>query len=933
MMAAAIAMMPGSASAAPITWGAVSVFNDATDVNANGLPITVAAGANWAGTVNGVTFTDEQPGTLSGFDFDYYAVGTFMNDTGSSPEANAFDALVGATSYDAATTTITLLGLTNGQAYRLQCFIVDDRGAYHTRTQNFGDLDGGTPSVSIVRGNTGTLTSGNTIYGDFTADADGIQEFTVIGTDTMLTGYVLTTNSTLNVTLNSPANNQTYLSGTSISATAAVASGTAPHTVKFFTRSLPGGSFAQAGGDLTTPPYTLDLGALTDGSYEIYATVTDSEGPADTATSATHTFTVAPPVDMDVRAGELKSLGWGMFICWSFSTFSGVEWTAGVTDVDFFSATDCDTDQWVRTAKEAGMGYILFLTKHHDGFCLWDTQTTERKVTNAPLGRDVLAELKQSCDKYGIKLALYFSEGEFDDNSTYHPGGYTPEMKRAQLKELLTQYGPIEYIWFDHAAGTGGVNHVDTVIWCHQWQPGTLIGFNFGDPAGEISLRERGGPGPLGDPGFLLAEFTYPILPDHVGGADWFYSLPIHDNLCHPAEKLYSDYLGALEYGNIFSINVGPDYNGRLRDIDVATLRQVGAMIQNPPIPPLSEDKPAQASSVWGPGYEAGKAVDGDTSTRWGAAPESRSGWVEVDLQEEATVGRAVVMEIGYPRTQVFAIEYKSGATWQPIVTGTTLAACKLLDFSPVTARYWRLNILQAIEVPTIEEFQLLPPEFAASTASSSQINLTWGANGANSTGFVIERSLTAGTGFAVVGNVGVNATSWSDTNVVPGTTYYYSVSATSPADHTPYTMQASATAWTVLEAWRKTQWGSITNTGNAEDTADPDADSLSNLIEFAIGTDPQVAAQPGPRLSSSLVTVSAARRMSLTFARRNTAAGITYVVETSRDLSAWSANAIQLGAPADNGDGTETVTFYDPSSVSPGEQHRFIRLRVTSNP
>jgi len=61
----------------------------------------------------------------------------------------------------------------------------------------------------------------------------------------------------------------------------------------------------------------------------------------------------------------------------------------------------------------------------------------------------------------------------------------------------------------------------------------------------------------------------------------WFYSLPKHDNLCHPAEKLYADYLGAVQYENIFSINVGPDYEGRLRDIDNKTLRQVGDMIRS----------------------------------------------------------------------------------------------------------------------------------------------------------------------------------------------------------------------------------------------------------------------------------------------------------------------------------------------------------------
>ena len=264
------------------------------------------------------------------------------------------------------------------------------------------------------------------------------------------------------------------------------------------------------------------------------------------------------PVDMSKRAEELKNLKWGMFICWSFSTFSGKEWTPGIKDISFFRATEVDTDQWAKTAKEAEMGYILFLTKHHDGFCLWDTKTTDRKVTKAPLGRDVLKLLRKSCDKYGIKLALYFSEGEFKDHKDYHPGGYTPEMKKAQLKELLTQYGPIEYIWFDHAQTDGGLNHEETTRWCKQFQPGCFIGYNHGQLSGDIRIGERGRPSALSDAsgggygakekqgygGYLAAEFTYPILPAHHGGADWFYSLPAHDSLCQPAEKLYKDTSG-----------------------------------------------------------------------------------------------------------------------------------------------------------------------------------------------------------------------------------------------------------------------------------------------------------------------------------------------------------------------------------------------------
>lgn len=305
----------------------------------------------------------------------------------------------------------------------------------------------------------------------------------------------------------------------------------------------------------------------------------------------------------DVRAKQIQDLGWGMFVCWSFSTFYGQEWTPTQDkDASYFKATGCDTDQWCRTAKEAGMGYILFLAKHHDGFCLWDTATTEKKVTNSPLGIDVLAELRKSCDKYGIKLALYFSEGDWNwpgaadgKGAKGFSGGQNAEMKKAQLKELLTGYGPIEFWWMDHAAGNGGLGHQDTVDWVHQFQPNSFVGFNHGEPAGRLCLRERGTPGKLGDAnatkynkdaegsykGYLIAEFTYPILPKHRGGADWFYSLPKHDNLCHPASKLFADYQGAQKFGNIFSINIGPNYEGKLREIDVKTLSEVGKMIRD----------------------------------------------------------------------------------------------------------------------------------------------------------------------------------------------------------------------------------------------------------------------------------------------------------------------------------------------------------------
>ncbi|MDR3229455.1 MAG: alpha-L-fucosidase [Puniceicoccales bacterium] len=452
------------------------------------------------------------------------------------------------------------------------------------------------------------------------------------------------------------------------------------------------------------------------------------------------------PAFITHRARELQSLRWGMFICWSFSTFSGKEWTPGIKSIDLFRATSVDTDQWARTAKEAGMGYILFLTKHHDGFCLWDTATTERKVTRAPLGRDVLAELRKSCDKYGIKLALYFSEGEWDwpkpSPKTPHAqlpdgeypgagGGFNAEMKKAQLKELLTRYGPIEYIWFDHAIGNGGLSHADTTAWCKQFQPGCFIGYNHGKQAtADIRLGEMGKPGPLTDdsaagphfrhgrdvairPRFLLAEFTYPILPPHKGGAMWFYSLPLHDSKALAPLALYKDYLGAVKYGNIFSIDVGPNYDGKLRDIDVQTLREVGRMIREKSVlpAPISKGKKSTASSTWElqSGLGAAAANDGNEATRWGAASDARSGWLEIDLGKPANISKVVIVETAFPRIRQFCIEYLDPAdsAWKVAAAGEKVNRRELHFNAPIRAARWRLNILQATDVPTVNEFQL----------------------------------------------------------------------------------------------------------------------------------------------------------------------------------------------------------------------------------
>jgi alpha-L-fucosidase len=122
----------------------------------------------------------------------------------------------------------------------------------------------------------------------------------------------------------------------------------------------------------------------------------------------------------------------------------------------------------------------------------------------------------------------------------------------------------------DHAIGTGGLSHAETVKWMHRFQPDAFVGFNSGDAAGRLCLREMGKPGDIGDVsaskfnkkaegsfnGYHVAEFTYPIRPKMKGCASWFYSLPAHDQPTKPSEKLFKDYQEAVKYGIFFHLTL-----------------------------------------------------------------------------------------------------------------------------------------------------------------------------------------------------------------------------------------------------------------------------------------------------------------------------------------------------------------------------------------
>ena len=146
---------------------------------------------------------------------------------------------------------------------------------------------------------------------------------------------------------------------------------------------------------------------------------------------------------------QWMDLGFGMFIHFGINTYYDKEWSDGTLSPKAFNPKELDTDEWCRVAKEAGMKYVVIVTKHHDGFCMWPTKYTKYSTKASPFKGDYLKMVVKSARKYGLKVGLYYSL--WDRNNKLHDTdevAYVEFMKN-QIHELLTNYGEITEFWFD----------------------------------------------------------------------------------------------------------------------------------------------------------------------------------------------------------------------------------------------------------------------------------------------------------------------------------------------------------------------------------------------------------------------------------------------------------------------------------------------------
>jgi alpha-L-fucosidase len=147
---------------------------------------------------------------------------------------------------------------------------------------------------------------------------------------------------------------------------------------------------------------------------------------------------------------EYLDLQFGMFLCLGIATYHEKEWAKGTEPASSFNPTKLDCDQWAKAAKSAGMRYGMFTTKHVGGFALWDTAESDYDVASSPYGKDVVRQYVDAFRKQDMEIGLYFSI--WDGHHNISKGNVTPEKVahvKAQLRELLTNYGKVDMLWLD----------------------------------------------------------------------------------------------------------------------------------------------------------------------------------------------------------------------------------------------------------------------------------------------------------------------------------------------------------------------------------------------------------------------------------------------------------------------------------------------------
>jgi alpha-L-fucosidase len=396
-----------------------------------------------------------------------------------------------------------------------------------------------------------------------------------------------------------------------------------------------------------------------------------------------------------------------IFLHFGVNTFTDREWGDGSESPAIFNPAALDARQWARTARAAGFRAMILTAKHHDGFCLWPTETTRHSVASSPWrgGQgDVVREFVAACREEGLRAGLYLSPWD-RNHPTYGDSPRYNDVYATQLTELMTRYGPLAEVWFDGANGEGPNGKRQVYDWprvfalVKRLQPDAVI-FSDAGPDVRWCGNERG---EAGDPNWSTIDPAVVPFPGaqgpgiiealqhgHPNGSlwrpaeadvsirpGWFYH-PAEDDRVRDAQNLMRLYALSVGRNSKLLLNVPPTRAGLLHERDVAALRRFrelrSAEYTDREVRPIRQDLESTARTA---------ALEAEFTR-----PVSIGA---VRLSEDIASGQFVSR---------YGVSGLGVAGWRELSRGTTIGYAKIDQFPAAQITRLRVQVSDALEAP-----------------------------------------------------------------------------------------------------------------------------------------------------------------------------------------------------------------------------------------
>lgn len=425
------------------------------------------------------------------------------------------------------------------------------------------------------------------------------------------------------------------------------------------------------------------------------------------------------------------------FVHFTVNTFTDREWGLGDEDPAVFAPSALDCRQWVQAAKDGGLTALILTAKHHDGFCLYPTATTDHHIGRSPFrdGKgDVVRELSDACREAGLGFGIYCSPWD-RNHAEYGRPGYV-QVYHAQWRELLSGYGPLCELWFDGANGGDGYYggarekrsidpatyyRFDTVLaLCRELQPEAVqfsdVGPDLrwcGNEAGYASAGGWSRVRPAGQE-FGTVDLQRLIDGEADGGVwrptevdvsirpGWFWHR--HEQP-KTGDELFAIWLASVGRGAGLNLNLTPDQRGLIPTRDRLALRSFRQRVEAFTAIDLARGRPVQVSGT--ASGHAGHLTDGDRDTWWQA--DTVQAQVVVVLGEPGPIGGVRIEEaIAFgQRVAAFAIDVRHGGSWFEVVRGSVIGAQRILRLDACSGDAIRLRILDSQAPAVLSRIQV----------------------------------------------------------------------------------------------------------------------------------------------------------------------------------------------------------------------------------